>query len=82
LSAPTLSGALSKTVRAPSGVKRLRVSYTVSANDEVDGPVPVSCRPTSGSKFKIGRTVVRCAAMDRSGNTRKAKFTVSVKTAG
>ena len=76
---PTLSGAVSKTVRAPRGAKRVRVTYKVTARDEVDGVVPVSCQPRSGSRFKIGRTVVSCSATDTSGNTRTAKFRVTVK---
>ena len=76
---PTLSGATSKTVRAPKGAKRVRVNYAVSARDDVDGPVPVSCSPPSGSRFPIGRTVVTCVAPDTSGSTATAKFPITVK---
>jgi len=76
---PTLSGATSKTVRAPKGAKRVRVTYGVSARDDVDGAVPVSCSPRSGSRFSIGRTVVFCSATDASANTRTGSFTISVK---
>lgn len=76
---PTVSGATSKTVRAPKGAKRLRVTYAVSASDAVDGAVPVSCAPRSGSRFSIGRTLVLCSAADSSANTRTARFTVTVK---
>ena len=55
---PTLSGARSKTVRAPRRATRMRVTYNVAASDAVDGAVPVSCSPRSGSRFPIGRTVV------------------------
>src|SRR5262245_55147877 len=37
LTPPTLSGATSKTVRAPKGAKRVRVTYKVAASDNVDG---------------------------------------------
>ena len=74
VTAPTLSGAADKTVRAPRGATRVRVTYRVTARDDVDGVVPVSCRPRSGSPFKIGRTVVRCSATDASGNTRTGSF--------
>jgi hypothetical protein len=77
--APKITGATSKTVRAPRKAKRLRVTYKVTATDDVDGPVAVSCRPASGSRFKIGRTIVTCSATDRSGNTATARFTVTVR---
>ena len=76
---PTLSGTTSKTVRAPKGAKRVRVTYTVTASDAVDGQVPVTCVPRSGSRFPIGRTVVRCSATDSSANTSTAKFIVTVR---
>lgn len=76
---PTLHGATSKTVRAPKRVKRVRVVYNVTASDAADGAVRVSCQPRSGSRFPIGRTVVRCSAKDTSGNTRTAAFRVTVK---
>ncbi len=79
VTAPVLSGTAGKTVLAPRGAKRVRVIYKPTARDEVDGAVPVSCRPRSNSSFKIGRTVVTCSATDTSGNTRTAKLAVTVK---
>ena len=76
---PRLSGASSRTVQAPSGATRARVTYKVAARDAVDGPVPVKCRPPSGSRFRVGRTVVRCLAADESGNTARTAFMVSVR---
>jgi hypothetical protein len=76
---PTLSDAKSKTVRVPKRAKQVRVTYAVSARDDVDGAVPVSCSPRSGSRFSIGRTLVICSASDGSANTRTARFTVTVK---
>jgi len=76
---PTLSGAKSKTIRAPKGSKRVRVTYTVTATDAEDGKVPVTCAPRSGSRFPIGRTVVGCSATDSSANSSTAKFNVSVR---
>jgi hypothetical protein len=76
---PTVSGAVAKTVRAPRGARDVRVVYVVTARDAVDGPVPVTCRPRSGSRFRIGRTVVTCSATDSSGNTRTARFAITVK---
>jgi HYR domain-containing protein len=79
VTAPTLTGAASKTVRAPKGAKRARVTYKVTASDAVDGPVPATCAPRSGSRFPIGRTVVKCSAEDSSANIVKASFRVTVK---
>jgi hypothetical protein len=79
VTAPKLNGAGSKTVRAPKGAKTARVTFKVTATDEVDGAVPVSCRPESGSRFKLGRTTVGCEATDSSGNTVNGAFTVTVK---
>lgn len=76
---PTLTGATSKTVRAPKGAKPVRVTYAVSAHDDVDGAVPVSCSPPSGSRFSRGRTDVTCSATDASANTQTARFTITVK---
>jgi hypothetical protein len=79
LTPPTLSGANAKTVRVPKKAKTARVTFKVTATDDVDGSVPVSCQPKSGSRFKVGRTRVRCKATDTSANTAKAAFTVTVK---
>ncbi len=79
VTAPTLRGAVAKTVRAPKGANRARVAYKVTASDKKDGALPVSCQPKSGSRFRTGRTTVRCSATDRSGNTGTAKFTITVR---
>jgi hypothetical protein len=75
---PTLAGAVARTVRTPSGKRRARVVYKVTAHDEVDGALQVTCVPGSGSFFRVGRTVVSCAASDTSGNVTKRTFTVRV----
>jgi hypothetical protein len=75
---PDLTGAVSKVVRAPSGARRVRVRYVVTAADAVDGVLPVSCKPRSGSFFAVGRTTVTCSATDSSGNTARRRFTVTV----
>ena len=81
LTAPKFVGVNPKTIRAPKGAKTAKVTYNVKANDAVDGPVPTVCRPKSGSRFKVGRTTVRCEATDSSGNTGKAAFAVTVRRA-
>jgi hypothetical protein len=75
---PTIEGAIAKNVRAPKRAKRVRVRYAVTAHDAVDGSVPAVCRPSSGSFFKLGRTLVACTAADTSANTSRAQFTVTV----
>jgi len=79
LTAPTLSGATSKTARVPRKAKSARVTFKVTATDDVDGAVPVACQPRSGSRFKVGKTTVRCEATDSSANMVKAAFIVTVR---
>jgi hypothetical protein len=54
------------------------VTFAASANDAVDGSVPVTCTPTSGSTFPIGTTTVNCSASDKAGNIGHASFTITV----
>jgi len=79
LTRPTLTGAANKTVKAKKGAKSARVVFRVTAKDDRDGTLPVACAPSSGSRFRIGRTRVACSATDSSGNTATASFTVTVK---
>jgi hypothetical protein len=88
---PVISGAVSKTVVARRNARGVRVFYKVTAKDT--GPpiprpacigakcdsVPVTCKPRSGSRFKLGRTRVVCSATDDSGNKATARFTITVK---
>lgn len=76
---PTLSGLSNKTVRVRRTAKRVRVRFAVTASDQVDGPLPASCKPKSGRLFKVGRTVVTCSATDTSANTATGHFKVVVK---
>ena len=55
------------------------VTWTVSANDAIDGNVPVTCDPASGSTFAIGTTNVDCSATDPFGNTVSGRFHVTVQ---
>ena len=61
--------------RSAGGV---RVTYSASAIDLVDGPLAASCTPASGSLFPSGTTPVNCRAGDRHGNIATADFRVSV----
>src|SRR2546422_1687648 len=60
----------------PSGAV---VSFVPSATDIVDGPVPVSCSPASGSMLPLGTTVVLCTATDAHGNSATGSFEVAVR---
>jgi hypothetical protein len=79
LTAPTITGAANKLVRVRSGVKRVRVTYAVTAQDDVDAGIPTTCLPRSRSWFKVGRTPVLCTATDTSGNVSRARFVVAVR---
>jgi len=57
----------------------ITVLYTPpAAVDAVDGRVPVSCSPASGSLFAFGTTTVTCSAQDSSGNVATSTFPVIV----
>jgi hypothetical protein len=55
------------------------VTYFASANDSVDGSVPVTCDRPSGSTFPFGPTLVNCSASDSHGNTANGSFTITVQ---
>jgi HYR domain len=78
LTPPVLNGARNLVVKAPKKAKKVRVRYRLSAQDAVDGAVPVKCKPASGGRFKVGRTKVACTADDSSANRATARFTVTV----
>ena len=75
--APVLSlpGPITVAATGPNGAV---VTYTATATDLIDGTVPVSCTPPSGSVFPIGTTTVHCNAVDSVGNTASGSFTVTV----
>ena len=76
---PTISALPRRTVLVPARARRVRVTYRVGAQDDVDGAVQVTCAPRSGARFPVGRTTVRCSATDTSGNERTAMFAITVK---
>jgi hypothetical protein len=55
------------------------VQYTASASDSIDGDLPISCSPESGSRFPIGVTTVTCSAVDSSLNYASDSFEVEVQ---
>jgi hypothetical protein len=54
------------------------VTWTATATSLVDGTVPVTCTPPSGSTFDLGTTPVTCTASDSTGNTATGSFNVTV----
>lgn len=65
-------------VVAAEGPDGTVVTFSASARDAVDGELPVTCTPASGSRFPIGETLVECTATDSSLNPGSATFTVEV----
>jgi hypothetical protein len=62
-----------------TGNSSATVSYTApTATDLVDGIVPVTCTPTSGSVFNAGTTTVNCSAQDSRSNSASSSFAVVV----
>jgi len=75
------------TVSVPSGASGTTSSLSgtaivtwpdATANDTVDGALPASCVPASGSSFVVGTTTVTCSATDSHSNTGSASFAVTV----
>ena len=63
---------------SPTGADN--VVYTgASADDVVDGDLPVTCTPASGSTFPLGITTVTCTATDEAGNIGEGTFTIEVQ---
>jgi hypothetical protein len=60
------------------GTAPTAVTFTATAVDVIDGPVPVTCTPPSGSTFDLGTTPVTCTASDSTGNTATGSFNVTV----
>lgn len=54
------------------------VTFQATATDVIDGNVPVTCVPASGSRFPVGMTTVNCSATDTSANTSEGSFTLHV----
>ncbi|CAM5443717.1 MULTISPECIES: vWA domain-containing protein [Streptomyces] len=67
-----------RTVEATGGYGTV-IDFSATAQDAVDGTLPVTCDPASGSRFPTGTTTVTCTATDSSGNTGTdtATFTVT-----
>ena len=55
-----------------------KISFEVIAVDEFNKQIPVQCDKTSNSLFSVGKTTVRCIAIDSSGNEFRDSFEVTV----
>jgi beta-lactamase superfamily II metal-dependent hydrolase/DNA/RNA endonuclease YhcR with UshA esterase domain len=75
--APVITVSAAVTAEATGPLTPL--TFEATATDLVDGSVPVSCTPASGSGFPVGTTPVNCTAIDAHGNTATASFTVTVR---
>ena len=75
--APTLTLPGDITVFAASAAGA-SVPYLASATDLVDGTLPISCSPASGTTFPAGTSTVACSAMDAHGNQATGNFKVKV----
>lgn len=77
--APVLSGGpanISTTTDSPGGKI---INYTKpTANDNIDGPLLVSCTTEPGATFPVGSTNVVCSATDAHSNTGTDSFTVNI----
>jgi hypothetical protein len=62
-----------------TGPEGALVTFSGTATDDVDGDVPVTFSPVSGSLFPLGSTTVTASARDRTGNTSTATFDVIVR---
>jgi alpha-tubulin suppressor-like RCC1 family protein/Tol biopolymer transport system component len=66
---------------AATGQTTAPITWSASAIDDVDGPIPVTCAPGTGA-FPVGDTTVRCSATDAAGNVKNGTFTVHVAAVG
>ncbi len=76
--APSLSLPNNMTVEA-TGPGGATVNFSATATDIVDGTLPVTCAPASGSTFAFGTTTIHCHATDGSQNTTEAAFNITVQ---
>lgn len=72
-------------LRVPSRIQREipgtadTITFAATARDRVDGRTAVQCSPESGTRFKVGRTRVRCSSRDSHGNHGTKSFVVDLQ---
>ena len=71
----TLPGDITADATSSAGAA---VTFTVTANDDVDPNPSVACSPMSGAIFAIGSSTVSCTATDQIGNASSGSFMVTV----
>jgi hypothetical protein len=71
----TTSGDVTVAATAAGGAP---ATFTVTAQDKVDGKVPASCSPASGSTFPVGKSTVSCWATNSLGKLQLASIAVTV----
>jgi|GEM_PF-4107769 len=78
--APVITVPANIVTKTGAGSATAVVTYSVSANDVVDGAVSVTrtAGPASGAAFPVGTTTVTHQATDAAGNTATKSFTVTV----
>lgn len=54
------------------------IPFSVEAIDNIDGKVRIDCDKTPKTVFNLGKTTVRCLAIDSSGNEARVSFVVTV----
>jgi hypothetical protein len=63
---------------APRNRNGRTVGFLPPAATDNSGAVTVVCSPPSGTRFKVGTTVVTCTATDPSGNTTTSSFAIRI----
>ena len=71
----TLPPDITVTAPTPQGAV---VTFTVTAQDDRDGSLPVSCGPSSGATFPVGTFIVTCIATDSQKLSTTGTFRVTV----
>lgn len=67
-------------VRAEAtSISGAQVTFVTSARDYTGAPLPVTCKPASGSTFRLGTTTVACSTIDSYGGRTSKSFRVVVQ---
>jgi hypothetical protein len=74
---PTVTTSGDVTVASTSATGTV-ATFTATAEDKVDGKLPASCSPVSGTTFPVGKTTVSCWATNSLGKLRTASLAVTV----
>lgn len=72
----TAPGNIIAEATGPSGAA---VTFNATAVDDVNGPVPVTATPSSGSTFALGVNTVNLTASDAAGNVASGSFSITVQ---